>query len=171
MLTEDQVLEMLSKSEVTVYEYIKNESEKNDGSLKESMKEIGNHLDLSEATVHRAIRKLRKQGIIGIVPSVEKAESNEIIYYGIPDPEQQVGDIFKMIGELSSASNRFEAILASKEQQVDQLKRDKEMLHERIEELEVELKKQYTANTGFNPDKIISSQSLGDGTTAYIVKN
>lgn len=168
LITEEMVQNLLSKSELTVYEYIQTKAGEPGGSIKESMKDIGNHLGLSEATVHRAVRKLRKQGVIGIVPSMEKAESNEIIYYGLPDPTKQVGDIFKMISELNSSANRFEAILQNKDHQIEQLKREKEMLYERIEQLELELNQ---ANTGFDVSKILSSQPLDDGTTAYIVKN
>ena len=167
MLTEKNITDLLSQSEANVYHYIKDKCEANDGSLKQSMKVIGKHLGLSEATVHRAVRKLKKQGVIGIVPSSEKADSNEIIYYGLPDANKQVGDIFKMIGELSSSANRFEAILKSKDDIIDQLKRDKEDLYEKIDRLETQLKH----GSGFDENKIISSQPLGDGTTAYIVKN
>lgn len=167
MLTEKSVIELLSNSEVTVYHYIKEKCESNDGALKQSMSAIGKSLGVSEATVHRAVRKLKKQGVIGIVPSSEKAESNEIIYYGLPDADKQVGDIFKMIGELSSSANRFEAILKTKDDIIDQLKRDKEDLYEKIDFLEQQAKN----GSGFDQSKIISSQPLGDGTTAYIVKN
>ncbi len=169
-LGEDSILEMLSKSELIVYDYIKRKSESGD-SIKESMKQIGDTLGVSEATVHRAIRKLRKQGIIGIIPSVEKAESNEIIFYGIPDPDQQVSDIFSMIGELNSSANRFEAVLKVKDQKIEQLTREKEMLIKRIDELEANLSKVIAQKSGIDESKIISSQPLNDGTTAYIVKN
>lgn len=171
VLTEETILEMLSKSEATVYEYIKERAIANGDSLKQSMKDIGDELSLSEATVHRSIRKLRKQGIIGIVPSMEKAESNEIIYYGAPDPDKQVSEIFQMIGELSSSANRFETILQSKDQRIDSLMRDQDLLYERIDQLELELSKSRAENSGLDMDSIISSQPLGDGTTAYIIKN
>lgn len=170
MLTEDKVLENLSKSESTVYSYIKQECEAKGGSLKQSMKDIGDALGLSEATVHRAVRKLRKQGVIGIIPSMEKAESNEIVYYGIPDPEQQVNDIFKMIGNLNANANRFESILKAKDQEIERYKRDKEKLYERIDQLEVELKQARVGKTGIDFSKVISSQPLDDETTAYIIK-
>lgn len=170
MLTENKMSEILSKSENTVYSYIKKECLEKDGTLKKSMKDIGDVLGLSEATVHRAVRKLRKQGVIGIIPSMEKAESNEIVYYGIPDPEKQVNDIFKMIGELNSNANRFESILKAKDQENEQLKRDKELLYERIDQLELELKQARAENSGIDYSKVISSQPLDDGTTAYIVK-
>jgi DNA-binding Lrp family transcriptional regulator len=169
MLTEEKMLEILSKSETTVYSYIKQECEKA-GNLKKSMKDIGDVLDLSEATVHRAVRKLRKQGVIGIIPSMEKAESNEIVYYGIPDADQQVNEIFQMIGTLNANANRFESILKAKDIENDQLKRDKELLYERIDQLELELKAAREQNSGFDMSKVISSQPLDDGTTAYIVK-
>lgn len=177
MLTEEKVIEMLSKSEVMIYEYIKKQAEANGGSMKESMKDIGKDSMgdgrvLSEATVHRAIRKLRKQGIIGIVPSVEKAEANEIVYFGVPEPDKQATDIFKMIGELSSSANRFEAILKAKETENDQLMRDKEILYERIDQLEMKLKQVQESDDVivFSKTQIVSSQLLEDGITAYIVK-
>jgi DNA-binding PadR family transcriptional regulator len=166
-MTEKSILEMLSKSEITVYEYIKKQSELLKGSLRESMATIGENISLSEATVHRAIRKLRKEGVIGIVSSMEKAEPNEIVYFGIPDPDKQVGDIFTMIQELSSSAKRFETILLAKDRQIEQLKRDKELLYEHIDRLELELKK----SRPFEPSQLISTQPLDDGTTAYIVRN
>lgn len=172
MLNEQRVLETLSKSEVAVYDYLKEESSKRGGSVKESMKYIGEILQTSEATVHRAIRKLRKQGIIGIVPSMEKAESNEIIFYGIPDEKEQVNDIFKMVGQLSSNVNRFEEILKGKERKIEQLNREKELLYEEIDKLRMELKqKEQTHAYSFEFGDIISSQELDDGTTAYIIQN
>ncbi len=169
-LTEDSILEMLSKSELIVYNYIKKKSQNGD-SIKESMKQIGDTLDVSEATVHRAIRKLRKQGVIGIIPSVEKFESNEIIFYGVPDPKEQISEIFSMIGELSSSADRFEAVLKTKDESIDKLTRENEVLQERIEELEAKLAGVIAQNAGIDESKIISSQPLSDGTTAYIVKN
>jgi len=170
MLTEEQVLEILSQSEIQVYQYIKEQTERKEGPIREPMKQIGEKLGLSEATVHRAVKKLRKQGVIGIVPSVEKSESNEIVYYGIPDPDKQVHEIFKMIDELSSSANRFETILKTKEAQIEQLKRDKELLYQKIDQLEEELRKAHAAQAGLDPRKIVVSQPLDDGTVAYIVK-
>lgn len=167
MMTEKTILEMLSKGEVSVYEYIKLQCQSDGGSLKKSMADIGHELDLSEATVHRAVRKLRKQGIIGVISSMEKAEPNEIVYYGIPDPDKQVGDIFTMIQELSTSAKRFETILEAKDRTIDQLKRDKELLYEQIDRLEMEIKR----GAPWSKDRIISSQSLEDGTTAYIVRD
>jgi len=171
-MTEENVLELLSKSEKSVYEYIKQKAETNSArSVKESMKEIGNQLELSEATVHRAIKKLRKNGIISIVPSVEKAESNEIVYYGVPDAEKQVGDIFSMIGELSASASRFEAILASKDLEIEKLQRENALLYADIDQVNKEVRELRAAQVGIDSSKIISSQPLPDGTTAYIVKD
>lgn len=167
MATEQSILGTLSKSELSVYEYIKGNCQSNDGTLKESMADIGSKVDVSEATVHRAVSKLRKQGVIGIESSMEKAEPNKIIYFGIPDPEKEVGDFFSMIQEISANANRFKAILEAKEREIRQHQMDKDRLYEMIDRYEQELRQQ----TPFDPARILSSQSLEDGTTAYIVRD
>ena len=98
-----------------MFQYNKEESEKHDGRIKQSMKKIGEKLNTSEATVHRAVRKLRNHGIIGIVPSQEKAESNEIVYYGLPNEEEQANEIFEMVNHLNSSINRFKTLLSRKD--------------------------------------------------------
>lgn len=164
-LSENSVLEMLSESEKAVFHYIKEEAQKGNSRIQESMRRIGEKLDLSEATVHRAVRKLRKQGVIGIVPSIEKAESNVLVYFGVPDPDKQAQDIFKMISQLSSNANRFETMLESKNQEIEQLKRDKAALYDEIAGLKERLKL-----GNIEESKVISSQPLGDGTVAYIIQ-
>lgn len=171
MLTEKDLLGLLSKSEVTVYEYIKAMCEQNNGKLKQSMSDIGESLGgLSEATVHRTVRKLRKEGIIGINSSVEKAEPNEIVYYGIPDPDQQVNQILDTIKQLNGMSERFETILAAKDRTIEQSKRDKELMLEQIDRLELEIER-LRGGHPFDPARIISYESLEDGTTAYLVRD
>ncbi|MCY9186522.1 winged helix-turn-helix transcriptional regulator [Bacillus halotolerans] len=114
MFSEEKVLASLSENETRVYDYIKTKAESNDNrTLKESMRKISGQLGISEATVHRAVQKLRTNGVIEIVPSREKTESNEIVFYGIPEPDEQVSDIFKMVGSLSSGVKRFETILSN----------------------------------------------------------
>lgn len=168
--TEEDILELLSKSERTVYMYIKEKAEKGVRIIKESMKEIGDKLGVSEATVHRSLRKLRKQGVIGIIPSAEKSESNEIVYYGIPDPLKQAHDIFEMIHQLNLNAKRFEEILKMKDNKISQLMRDKETLYARIDELEQELALLRAQSKGFDGYNIVSSQPLDDGTIAVILR-
>jgi DNA-binding MurR/RpiR family transcriptional regulator len=167
MLTEKNVLDKLSKSELSVYEYIKEQCQANGGTLKESMSDIGSKVDSSEATVHRAVSKLRKDGVIGIESSMEKAEPNTIIYFGVPDPMKEVGNIFGMIQELSANAKRFEAILMAKDREIEQHRRDKDLLYEQIDRLEQELRNP----APFDTARILSSQSLDDGTTAYIIRD
>lgn len=175
MLTEEKIQDSLSKSEAHVYQYLKAACGQKNGSIKKSMKDIGDKLGLSEATVHRAIRKLRKAGVIGVIPSMEKAESNEIIYYGIPDPDKQVKDIMKLFGELSGNVNRFETILQAKDQEIDRHIRDKDLMYEKIDQLEneiTELRKGRNVDTaGIDPSRIVETRPLDNGLTAYIVKN
>lgn len=167
MMTEKSLLEMLSKSEVSVYEYIRDKSELGGGSMKEPFSKIAEALNVSNATVHRAVKKLRQQAIIGVVSSEDKTEASELIFYGIPEPEKQVGDIFNMIQSLSESSKRFENILQAKDKQVEEMSHENALLKERINELEQELRR----GAPFDPERIISSQSLDDGTTAYIVRD
>lgn len=171
MFTEEKVLASLSENEEKVYNYIKTKAESNaDNSLKESMRKISGQLGISEATVHRAVQKLRTNGVIEIVPSREKTESNEIVFYGIPEPEEQVGDIFKMAGLLNSGVKRFETILQNLTEENKRLGNENKELHERISQLQAELKKAPAAQAGIDTTKIIQTQPLKDGTIVYIVK-
>lgn len=175
--------QLLSKGEQTVYEYIRTQAQER-GSIKESMSVMADKLGTSEATVHRAIRKLYKEGIIGIVPSKEKAESNEILFYGFPDEEQQVDEILEMVTRLNMNVNRFQTILAKKDQELEQLKRDKKAAYKQIDDLREQLKQLdqtittqqqtiETLQTGgelFSQGKVVSSTPLGDGKFALIVQ-
>ncbi len=178
MFTEEKVLASLSENEKRVYNYIKTKAE-NDANktLKESMRKISGQLGISEATVHRAVQKLRSNGVIQIVPSREKTESNEIVFYGFPAPEEQVGDIFKMVGSLNSGIQRFETILnnVTKEnerllKENERLLKENEELNELVGQLKAELNKAPAAQAGIDTTKIIQTQPLKDGTIAYIVK-
>ncbi|WP_067923929.1 hypothetical protein [Alicyclobacillus shizuokensis] len=123
MSSESVILELLSAGEQKVYEFLKRHKR-----LKMSMEDIGKAIGeetgekVSEATVHRAVRKLYKEGIIGIIASKEKADPNEIIYYGIPDAEQEVNHIIDMVNMLNQHTSRFQQILAKKEQEVERLR-------------------------------------------------
>ncbi|KAF2421623.1 hypothetical protein B6K89_20725 [Bacillus subtilis] len=171
MFTEEKVLASLSENEKRVYNYIKTKAE-NDANktLKESMRKISGQLGISEATVHRAVQKLRSNGVIQIVPSREKTESNEIVFYGFPAPEEQVGDIFKMVGSLNSGIQRFETILNNVTKENERLLKENEELNELVGQLKAELNKAPAAQAGIDTTKIIQTQPLKDGTIAYIVK-
>ncbi|ACK98733.1 MULTISPECIES: helix-turn-helix domain-containing protein [Bacillus] len=172
MMNIDEVLSMLTENEKKIFNYIKATAGKQGGSVKASMSKMGEATGLSEATAHRAIKKLRKLGIIGIVPSLEKAESNEIVYYGSSvDESQQIMDIMKQAGQLTSGLNRLESVLKGKEESLEKVQREKAQLEQQIEKLQKELAAVRAQQSGIDSNKIISSQPLGDGTTAYIVKD
>ncbi|MCD7911037.1 winged helix-turn-helix transcriptional regulator [Bacillus velezensis] len=171
MLSKEKVLASLSENEKRVFNYIEAKTERDaDRKLKESMRQISGQLGISEATVHRAVQKLRTNGVIQIVPSREKTESNEIVFYGFPAPEEQVGDIFKMVGSLNSGIQRFETILNNLSKENERLEKENKELNELVDQLKAELNKAPAAQAGIDTTKIIQTQPLKDGTIAYIVK-
>lgn len=129
----DVEFNFLSKSEHKVHDYIQKKSSK--GSVKESMEQIAEHLGISNATVHRAIRKLKEEGIISVVPTSEKTEANEIFYHGYPDPKDQVKEIMKLVNRLNLSAKRFQTMLEKKDAEIELLKKEKRMLYEEIDML------------------------------------
>lgn len=140
MTEKESFLSRLNKSERLVHDYIKKTCEASNGRMSESMNDIGKKLDLSEATVYRAIRKITRMGIIGIVPSTGKAKSNEIIYYGEPNEEEQVKEIFNLASDLTSNIKRFEALLQQKDNQINSLEKENKLLNDQVQKLEKQLK-------------------------------
>jgi len=142
----------LSHGEQIVYQYLKAESERS-GCVKKSMKQMAKEIleryyeqisksthqkedkTFSEATVHRAIRKLTMEGIIGILPSKDKSESNTILFYGLPEEDQLFGELVYHVEQLNQQMHRLQSVLHRKNHQLEQLKRDREHLHSEIDEL------------------------------------
>jgi predicted transcriptional regulator len=134
----------------------------------------------SEATVHRAVQKLKKEGIIVVRPSENKDEPNEILFYGLPNEEQQVDDLLTMASQLNASLQRFHEILSKKDNEIETLKRERKTMfqdldgmRERIQqltELNQNLQKQIGGSNPFGEGELIHVEDLGDGTTAYIVK-
>jgi DNA-binding Lrp family transcriptional regulator len=180
----DTLLDMLSKSEQKVLQYIQESCNDNNGSIKISMDKMGEAIGVSEATVHRAVRKLKSNGVIGIVPSEEKQEPNEIVYYGETDAEEDVDDIFQLYSKLSSSVNKFQNSLAVKNREILQLSAANKELDEKLTSITNELTQkdeliknlqntitQYEkGNPIFAESKIINIVELEDGTTALIFK-
>jgi len=131
---------------------------------------------ISTATISRALKKLREEGIVSVRASSQKDKPNEIIYLGMPNAEEQVEDIINMAKHLSLSLSRFEAILAKKDKQIREAQSQKRMLMLEIDQLRdqiAELEKinqQLRQNDPFNGGKLLSVTDLGDGTTAYIVQ-
>ncbi|CDQ41903.1 Lrp/AsnC family transcriptional regulator [Virgibacillus salexigens] len=184
MAEKEAFLKNLSKSELKVHDYIKEKSAQSDGRFQQSMSKIGDALGISEATVHRAVRRLKKDGIIGIIPSQEKAESNHIVYYGVPDEEEQVNTIISMASDLSSSINRFQTLMEVKDQTIRTMEKERDRLIKQVEEQQTELENykqvaekmtQIVASYEkgmpvFSDSKIIGYTELDDGSSALIFK-
>lgn len=168
MLTEQSILEELSKSERLVYYYIKEKASQNDNQIQESMDSIGDAVGVSEATVHRTIRKLKKEGVIGILPTPEKSDANIIKFFGIPDPKKQVTEIFDMISSLNLNAKRFENILEQKDQEIEKLKQEIDTLYKEIEKYKKMLAS--SSNISFDGGEVVKSEPLGNNLYALIVK-
>lgn len=176
-------LEQLSKSEKKVHDYIY-EKTKETGRMSESMSAIGKAIGVSEATVHRSVRQLRKTGVIGIIPSQEKTESNEIIYYGEPDEEKQVQEIIDLAAQLNSDISRFEQLLNVKDETIKSMEKERELLIKQLKRQQKELLnykkliKEFQkiiasyekGHPVFKKENIIGYTDLDDGNAALIFK-
>jgi predicted transcriptional regulator len=182
---EQTLLLELTKSELAVYDYIKQEAEKReDRTISLGTREIGRHIDLSEATVQRAIKKLQKHGVIGIIPAPERGKPNSIVYYGIPDETQEVEDIFGMVSQLNSSVNRFRHILESKNSEIIKLQAKLKESEYEINKLQEQLRDAYhliesmqtiissyeSGNRLLKDAKVVSIQETGEGMMALIFK-
>lgn len=207
-MSENYIENLLSKGEQLVYEYIK-EQTKESGSMKESMDSIaesileryadriserrvsvagggskGGNKTFSVASVHRAITKLRKEGIVQVNHSNDNSSPNEITFYGLPDEDQQVSKILEMAGQLNMGIQRFETVLTNKDKAIHQLKLEKKQLYkeldgkneeirranELIKSLQEDLNKAIGGNNPFAEGSIIGTTDLGDNTKAYIIR-
>ncbi|QHW35748.1 iron-containing alcohol dehydrogenase (plasmid) [Paenibacillus rhizovicinus] len=195
--------QLLSQAEQLVYRFLKEESLH--GTIKLSMKEMAKQIlhryndeiqgrpnpttgetekTLSEATVHRAIRKMTKEGIVGVLASQEKSESNEIIFYGLPDEERQVDELMDLGQKLSLSLSRFQSLLARKDQELEQVKRERQGLFKEIDAVKAanaqltntntmlnQMLQEYLAgHEVFGQGKIIEAEKLPDGTIAVILQ-
>lgn len=208
-MSENYIENLLSKNEQLVYEYIK-EQAKEQGSMRESMDSIADSIleryaeriperrvsvagggasgstqkTFSVATVHRAINKLKKEGIIQINQSNDNSAPNQIIFYGLPNEDQQVSDIMEMANKLNLSVKRFETVLVNKDTQIHQLQLEKKQLFKEldgkneelrrltllVESLQKDLDKALKGENPFGEGTIIGTTDLGDNTKAYIVK-
>ena len=183
MNQEQALLLELTKSELAVYEYLKERAEATgNNEITESNRDIGSKINLSEATVHRALRKLKKLGVIGIIPSEGRAQSNTIVFHGIPDESEEIDDIFSMVSQLNSSVNRFQHILTSKNNEIMKLQNELHETYERMQELQEMLEKsheviqmlqQLASEKGhdvLSNARIEDIQEREDGTIALIIR-
>ncbi|MBR2246089.1 hypothetical protein [Oceanobacillus profundus] len=174
---ENEILGRLKPSAKKVHDYIQEKSKETDGRLRESMAKIGENIGLSDATVHRSVRILQSEGIIGIVPSSDKTESNEIIYYGVPDEEKEVNDILTMASDLNSSLNRFQALMKTKDDTIRSLQAEKDHLLKQVKEQQglitglQDIVKSYENGLSIlSEENIIGITELGEDTKALIFK-
>jgi hypothetical protein len=134
-MNEAQFHRELSRSEALVYEYIKSASIERGGFIQEPLKYIAGKLQLSDATVHRAIRKLNSRCVIGVMPPEMKSESNRIIYYGLDDEAGQVEQITELASSLNERIKRFHRLLHMKDRKIEELSLLNETLYEELLQL------------------------------------
>lgn len=183
-MSKENFLDGLSKSERKIHDYIKKETDKSNGRFSQSMSKIGEAVGVSEATVHRAVRQLKKSGVIGVVASAEKAESNEIIYYGEPDEEEQVQSIITMASQLNSDIDRFQSLMEAKDSTIRTMERERALLLKQLGEQEEKLKNYKNLVEGLteivssyedghpvlSEKNIVGYTELGEGNSALIFK-
>lgn len=158
-MDERTLMEDLTKNEKKIYFYLK---EKNEKSIKESFEFIQSQTETSSPTVHRAIKKLQSLGIISVVPSSKRSTPNEIIFHGMPDEEQEVDDIFKMVSFLNTNVNRFKTIIDQKTHEIEELQEQIQLLKKENEFLKEK-------DNNFN-EKLVRIVDIDEQTKAYVVK-
>lgn len=199
------IKQYLSNSERLVYLYLK-EVSSDGGPIKQSMKQIamgilGKYREqivsrsskcdetqlektFSEATVHRAVRKLLLEGVISIIPSSEKTESNMIIFYGFPDETDIIEDLASLAVELNLQMHRLRAVLNRKNRDLELLRRDRQHLYDEVDGLVKNYEELSSSNktindllrSSFSNDEylrmgnIVTATKLEDGSIALILK-
>lgn len=98
-----------------VADYIKMYSDK--GVLTKSLMDIAEDLGYSNATIHRAIKQMEKDGLVEIIPSDTPRKPNTIVYQG---EIKEAVDILQK-GEL--LLRRMHLLIADVEQYVDEASR------------------------------------------------
>lgn len=191
----------LSNSERLVYLYLK-EVSSDGGPIKQSMKQIARGIldkyrehivtraskddevqlekTFSEATVHRAVRKLLLEGVITVIPSVEKSESNMIVFYGLPYETDIIEDLVSLAEELNLQMHRFRAVLNRKNRELELLRRDRQHLYDEVDGLVKlsssnktinDLLRSSTSNDEYlRMGNIVTATKLEDGSIALILK-
>lgn len=135
------MLDFLSNSEKLVYAYIQKKSE--DGPIREPYTQIAHrilqeyadsipgrkkqdsseqHKLFSEATVQRALKKMEKEGIISIVPSKEKTQTNEIVFHGLADEGEILSQIKSFASKLMQHTARMDFLHDKTKTEIDALR-------------------------------------------------
>jgi predicted ArsR family transcriptional regulator len=76
------------RTQEDVVEYIKSHAQ--DGKLSESLMDIAERLGYSNATIHRVLKSLEKQGLVRIIPSGVPTKPNTIVFQGEIDKTHDV---------------------------------------------------------------------------------
>lgn len=141
--------QQLSASEQKVYDYVKSEAERNGGSFTESMKTMGDKLGVSESTVHRAIRKMSKAGLVSLIPSPEKTKPSEIVYYGDreEDQQEQVDKIFMIASDLNNNMTRLKALMDAKDHVIRTMEEERTKLINQLNNQQKEIENLRETNT------------------------
>lgn len=105
-----------------VVDYIKNHSS-TDGKLTESLMDIANQLGYSNATIHRTLKNLEKDGIVDIIPSEHPTKPNTIVYQGTI---QQADDIIArgvhLMSELEKLTKNVHEYIQEASRVIDYMK-------------------------------------------------
>lgn len=105
-----------------VVDYIKNHSSE-DGKLTESLMDIANQLGYSNATIHRTLKNLEKDGIVDIIPSEHPTKPNTIVYQGTI---QQADDIIArgvhLMSELEKLTKNVHEYIQEASRVIDYMK-------------------------------------------------
>lgn len=164
---------LLSKSEKKVYDYIKERTQEGKATLKESMKTIGLNVGFSEATVHRAVKKLVSHGVIGITSDTDKSESNAIQFFGEPAPIDELTEepFFDVIKGLNDRAERFKNIIESYQRQYHAISLENDQLKEQLRS-EGKIAESIIEYEGYRirSEDIIGLTDINEELVAFIIK-
>jgi len=170
------ILNKLSRNETRLYNYLKDESKDGNRSIIEPLSSIAEKLDLSVATIHRSLNKLKQENILNIITSEDRSSPNEIIFYSFSDQEEKVEDIIELVSNLNHNVKRFYSILKQKDTTINKLKlnlKEAEKIIDNYKAKEEAFKNITDNSINFNALKnaeIIGHIELDDDLEAFVYK-
>jgi len=125
----------LSRKEFEVFKYIEKACQKNGGKIAESNDDIGEKLNISGATVYRAIAKMKNAGVVAIVAASDKMSPNEIIFYGYKEDDVGMSEVIETANNLSASLTRIQSLLNAKDNKIHDLEKELQKEREKNEEI------------------------------------
>jgi hypothetical protein len=187
------ILDLLSNNEALVFRYLEQESK--NGPIRQSIHTISKNIlerfadqiparkvkgedreekHFSEATVHRAMKKMEENGYLTVVPTAAKTEMNEILFHGEPEEEQiiekikeQATKIVHSVSRLQRTNKNLLDQIAEKESELQSIYQNHQALLQEREDFMANLKETMLV---IPKEKIVSTKKNGE-TITIVIRN